>query len=315
MKRTGIVFVLALLFSIGITLVKDDPSPTGQGQSGGFFVHYEEFSSDYIEPRPVDVWLPPGYEKNLDRSYPVLYMHDGQLVFKKSTSPYTSFWYKPFDWYIDGVFWETDIIMSRLIQQGQIRPAIIVSIWFKKGNRGIEFMPQKPITDVPHPQWSIDGSQYMASDVISDRYLKFVVEELKPFVDRNYRTSSDRENTFIMGSSMGGLISAYAISEYPDVFGAAACLSTDWTHGDGAEISWYEEHWPEAGVHRLYFDYGTETWDAPFEPYQKKMDSVMRQHGYVHGVDWISRKFEGADHTPKAWRERLHIPLTFILGY
>ena len=316
MKHTTIVLSpFLLLLSIGIALVKNDSSATAPGQSDGSFVHYEEFSSDYIKPRPIDVWLPPGYETNLDQSYPVVYMHDGQLVFKKKTSPYSSFWYKPFDWYVDGLFWEADIIMSRLIHQGKIRPAILVSIWFKKGNRAIEFMPQKPITDVPHPMWSIDDSQYVAGDIISDRYLKFLVEELKPFVDQNYRTSPNMENTFIMGSSMGGLISAYAISEYPDVFGAAACLSTDWTHGDGAEIKWYEKQWPKAGSHRLYFDFGTETWDAPFEPYQKKMDIVMRQHGYTEGVDWITKKFEGADHTPRAWRERLHFPLTFMLGY
>ena len=70
--------------------------------------------------------------------------------------------------------------------------------------------------------------------LVSDNYLKFLVEELKPFVDKTYRTHPDRANTLVMGSSMGGMISAYAIAEYPDVFGGAACLSTDWTIGDGA---------------------------------------------------------------------------------
>ena len=175
-------------------------------------------------------------------------------------------------------------------------------------------MPQKPITMVETGLERIGDSDVTPDDVISDNYLKFLTKELKPFVDKNFRTLTDRDNTFVMGSSMGGLISAYAISEYPDIFGGAACLSTDWSHGDGAVIDWYKTHWPRAGSHRLYFDYGTESYDAPFEPFQKRMDNVMRQHGYVEEVDWVTKKFEGANHSPKAWRERLHIPLTFLLG-
>ena len=76
-RTTTVLFPFLLLLSIGIALVKNDSSATAQGQSDGSFVHYEEFSSDYIEPRPIDVWLPPGYEINLDQSYPVVYMHDG----------------------------------------------------------------------------------------------------------------------------------------------------------------------------------------------------------------------------------------------
>ena len=175
-------------------------------------------------------------------------------------------------------------------------------------------MPQKPITMVETGLERIGDSDVTPDDVISDNYLKFLTQELKPFVDKNFRTLTDRDNTFVMGSSMGGSISAYAISEYPDIFCGAACLSTDWTHGKGAEIDWYEQHWPRGGKHRLYFDYGTETHDAPFEPYQKRMDTVLHQHGYIEGEDWITKKFDGADHSPMAWRERLHIPLTFLLG-
>mgnify|MGYP003317286405 CR=1 FL=1 len=113
-----------------------------------------------------------------------------------------------------------------------------------------------------------------------------------------------------MGSSMGGMISAYAISQYPDVFAGAACLSTDWTVDNGAVIDWYGNNWPQAGSNRLYFDYGTET----YGPYQQQMDALMRKRGFIEGADWITRRFDGADHSPKAWRERLHIPLTFLLS-
>ena len=110
------------------------------------------------------------------------------------------------------------------------------------------------------------------------------------------------------------MISAYAITEYPDVFGGAACLSTDWTIGDGAVIAWYKDRWPDAGVHRIYFDHGTETYDAKYGPYQLKMDELMRSKGYRSGADWVTRRFDGADHSPRAWRERVHVPLKFLLG-
>ena len=71
---------------------------------------------------------------------------------------------------------------------------------------------------------------------------------------------------------------------------------------------------PPPGTHKLYFDYGTETLDALYEPFQLKLDAVMRQAVYTEGRDWITRKFPGAEHSEKAWRARVEIPLTFLLG-
>jgi len=187
-----------------------------------------------------------------------------------------------------------------------------------KGARGAEYMPQKPVTDEVWALLKEQGNNFSVEEggevMSSDNYLKFLVHELKPFVDENYRTLTDRDNTFVIGSSMGGLISAYAISEYPEVFGGAACMSSHWPVGDGVVIEWFDNHWPVAGVQRIYFDYGTETLDAAYEPYQKQMDEVMHKYGYTDGHDWTTRRFEGADHSPRAWRERLHIPLKFLLG-
>ena len=209
-----------------------------------------------------------------------------------------------------------------LDQQAEIgvnpfKPAIVVSVWADldaKPNRGLEYMPQKPVTDKVWEYLVDQEPPFAGGKIISDNYLKFLVHDLKPFIDKTYRTQPDRENTFVMGSSMGGMISAYAITEYPDIFGAAACLSTAWNIGDGVVIAWYEDHWPDAGIHRIYSDHGTETFDAEYGPYQLKMDEVMQSKGYRSGEDWISRRFDGADHSPRAWRERLHIPLIFLLG-
>ena len=100
-------------------------------------------------------------------------------------------------------------------------------------------------------------SDIRRDEISSDKYLSFLIKELKPYMDQNYRTKPDQKNTFIMGSSMGGMISAYAISEYPEIFGGAACLSTHWPLGGNSVTSWYENHWPSAGEHKIYFDRGT----------------------------------------------------------
>ncbi len=259
----------------------------------------------------MDVWLPEGYDPASSDRYPVVYMHDGQMLFDHDTSPYAGW----------DVFWDVDKAMTRLVREGEIGPAIVVAIWmasWAKGARGAEYMPQKAVTDEVLRRMKADGRGFAVEDggleMTADNYLKFIVHELKPFIDETYRTQPSRDNTMVMGSSMGGLISAYAIAEYPGVFGGAACLSSDWTHGDGAVVQWLRSHLPSAGAHRIYFDHGTETYDANYGPFQRKMDEVMRQHGYRSGEDWITLRFEGADHSPKAWRERLHIPLKFLLG-
>jgi alpha-amylase len=258
------------------------------------------FPSRFVAPRQVDVWLPPGYDDNPRERYPVVYMHDGQNLFDPSTS-------------YGGNSWEVDRALSRLMQAGKIRGAIIVGLWNTGVNRAAEYMPRKAVTTpwinevpgiFPQPHFPIQ----------SDAYLKFLVEELKPRVDQAYRTKPDAPDTFVMGSSMGGLISAYALAEYPNVFGGAACISTHWPAGDGAVVDYLARHLPAPAAHRIYFDFGTETLDAKYEPFQLRMDAGLRQAGYSEGQNWITRKFPGAEHSEKSWRERVEAPLLFLLG-
>ena len=277
----------------------------------GSLVHHKDFPSQLIRPRPVDVWFPEGYDAESGERYPVIYMHDGQMIFHHPDSSLAGM----------DVFWDVDKVMTRLISNNEIRPAIVVSVWmadWETGARGAEYMPQKALTEEVwqrmregNPKWTAEAGGHVLS---SDNYLKFLVTELKPFIDETYPTLPDSADTFVLGSSMGGLISAYAIAEYPDVFGGAACMSTDWTIGEGVVARWFNDHWPTPGKNRIYFDYGTETFDAHYEPYQMKMDNVMRKYGYTEEEDWVTRRFEGADHSPKSWNARLHVPLTFLLG-
>ena len=176
---------------------------------------------------------------------------------------------------------------------------------------------QEALYAIEHPEF---GRIY-SGPIRSDAYLRFLVSELKPFIDERYPTLADRDNTYLMGSSMGGLISIYAISEYPEVFGGAACLSTHWPGslypGESPFPSlmreYLAEHIPGPEGHRLWFDYGSEGLDASYAGYQRKVDGIVRNKGY--GNDrWITFHAAGANHDENAWRARLHHPLTFLLA-
>ena len=265
----------------------------------GRLAGHAQFPSVHVAARNVQVWLPPGYASRAAR-YPVLYMHDGQNLFDPALS-YT------------GVDWGVDETMTRLVEEGAVREAIVVGVW-NTPKRFEEYMPRKAVGEGSRDS-GIEGMAPIAGgDLLSDAYLRFLVEELKPFVDRRYRTLAGPQDTMIMGSSMGGLISLYALAEYPQVFGAAAGVSTHWPAGDGAVIDYLSASLPRPGLHRVYFDYGTRGVDARYAPFQARMDGVMRASGYRPGRQWMTHRFEGAGHSESAWRRRLHVPLLFLLS-
>ena len=269
------------------------------GVTGELRTH-EKVTSRFVDERRVDVWLPPGYARDPKHRFPVLYMHDGQNLFDPALS------------YI-GVDWGVDEAMTRLSAAGTAREAIVVGIW-NTPKRFAEYMPAKALSESGLPDDWTDMDWMRKETIVSDGYLRFIVEELKPFIDSSYRTLPGREDTFTMGSSMGALISLYALTEYPGVFGGAGCVSIHWPLGDGLVIDYMARHLPAPGSHRLYFDYGTATLDAGYEPYQRRADAVMRTAGWREGVDWLTRKYPGAEHSERAWRSRVDVPLTFLLG-
>ena len=189
--------------------------------SSGRIIRTENFSSKHVPARNVDVWLPDNYTAS--KKYAVLYMHDGQMLFDSSIT-----WNKQ--------EWGVDETLNQLMQQNKIRDCIVVGIWNGGKSRHPEYFPQKPFEALSKEEQQLVYSAYRSGGqsifsglpISSDNYLKFLVEELKPFIDKNYSTKTDASNTFVAGSSMGGLISLYALCEYPTIFGGAACLSTHW---------------------------------------------------------------------------------------
>ena len=256
------------------------------------------FPSRFVDARQVEVWLPPGYETSQAR-YPVLYVHDGQNIFDPATA-------------FGGADWGVDEWMTRLIGDGTVAPAIVVAVW-NTPKRYQEYMGAKAI-----PRDTIfstgAGRPPATGRPISDEYLRFLVEELKPYVDRTYRTRAGRDDTALMGSSMGGIISLYAMAEYPTVFGRVAALSTHWPAGDGAMLDYLARRLPAPDGRRVYLDRGTTTLDATYPAYQARADSLFRAKGYRDGSSLMTRVFDGAAHDERAWRTRLDEPLRFLLG-
>jgi predicted alpha/beta superfamily hydrolase len=301
---------VVLLFLLGLTTVAaadtatraPAPAPvpvTGPGVTGTV-VRYADMPSAYVARRNVDVWLPPSYGKDPAKRYPVLYMHDGQNLLDPATS-------------YGGVDWAVDEVLTGLIEKGAVREAIVVGVWNTPKRRD-EYMPQRPVQG--KIEFNVPGAEDLdAADIVSDRYLDFLVKELKPFIDATYRTLPGPADTLVMGSSMGGLISQYAMSKYPEVFGGAGCVSTHWPAGNGIALDDFAAHLPDPATHKYWFDYGTATLDALYEPYQQRADEILRKARYVEGQNWITRKFEGAEHSEKAWRLRVDQPLVFLLGH
>ena len=279
----------------------DRPVPGPPLGVEGTIRFYASFPSRFVAARNVEAWLPPQYARDTTARFPVLYVQDGQNAFDPATS------------YI-GVDWGLDETMTRLIAADSVRPAIMVAIW-NTPKRFDEYMPQKAVAGDTVFASGLEGLGPVTGHVISDAYLRFTVTELKPFIDRTYRTRAGPGDTFIMGSSMGGLIAAYAVMEYPDVFGGAACLSTHWPAANGAFLSYFMKAVPAPATHKFYFDHGTETLDAEYAPYQQRADSALRAAGYVAGKSWISRVIPGAEHSERAWRVRVDRPLEFLLGH
>ncbi len=264
----------------------------------GFLERYADVAVAGLLPRHVDVWLPANYQ-HTDESFPVIYMHDGQNLFDPAHS------------YI-GVDMGVDEAIENLIASQTSNGAIVVGIWNSE-QRIRDYLPAKPL----YTTSAAMQAQFAAAvggPPLSDEYLAWLVNQLKPQIDATYRTHPEPEHTSIMGASMGGLISLYALVQYPKVFGNAGCLSTHWPIGASPLVAWFGQHLPKAGKHRIYFDFGTEDLDAEYEPFQREMDALMQAAGYRQGRNWLTKKFVGAGHSERAWRERIELPLAFLLG-
>lgn len=284
--------------------------PAAAVRAAGSFIVLPKVASKNIGPAHVTIWLPPGYAKTRDR-WPVIYMHDGQNVFFPKRSGYNK-------------VWAADKAMVKLIGDGTTKGAIIVAVDHQPA-RARQYFPQE-IYNRLGAELRAEADRFLIGPIYSDAYLRFLVSELKPMIDKRYRTLADAEHSHVMGSSMGGLISLYAIAEYPQVFGRAACVSTHWPLAAPDRVGpakaevlaiWSDFLTERLGAprgRRIWFDHGDQTLDQFYGPYQTEIDRKLISIGWQPQREFETRSYPGAAHEENAWAARLPEILEWLLA-
>ena len=251
----------------------------------GLFRSHQNFTSKYVEPtHDVLVYLPPDYEDSPERCYPVLYLQDGQNIFDGATA------------FIPGQEWRVDETAEALIRGDEIEPLIIVGIYNAGAARMDEYTPTRD------PKIGQGGK--------ADQYGRMMIEELKPFIDSEYRTCTDASKTGLGGSSLGGLLTLHLGIRHPNVFGRLAVLSPS-VWWDRRRIVREVQALREKTRSKIWLDIGTGEGKTATQNVRLLRDA-LEQKGWEHGVDLAYFEAEGADHSEGAWAARIDSILRFL---
>jgi predicted alpha/beta superfamily hydrolase len=255
---------------------------------------HKDFHSQLLgNNRNLIVYLPPGYDSGSKRRYSVLYFHDGQNLFDGATS------------FISGQEWRLDETAQGLIAAGKIEPLIIVGLYNTGKDRVEEYTP------VQDPKYKVGGK--------ADLYGRMLVEEVKPFIDRAYRTLKDAKHTGLAGSSLGGLVSIYLGLKYPHVFGRVAVVSPSVFWGDKFIVH-YVEALRNKPDERIWLDIGTKEGRDDKEALEtvtnaRLLESTLIKKGWKPGKDLKYFEAQGAEHNERAWAARVGPILEFLFPH
>jgi enterochelin esterase-like enzyme len=261
------------------------------GARGDLRLH--EFRSKiFRNTRFIRVWLPPAYDaaENAGRHYPVLYLNDGQNLFEASTA-------------FGGVEWQVDETADRLIHEGAVPPMIVVGIDNTGEERLREYMPHRSL----HPRMlRVQGKHYP----------DFLMKEVMPFVEQNYRVATRPEDTGLGGSSLGALISLYTAIERPGIFGRLLLESPSLWASNRQLIkeSRSVRVWPE----RIFLAAGTAEAGSA-DRNRTVVDDVRELAAILRRAVLSEQRLrlvitEGGGHTERAWAARFPEALQFLFG-
>lgn len=206
----AILSLLISLFGICASAQADQYSSEQQADPGKVYRHYVN-STQLDDTYAVDVWVPADYDATRTKPYPVIYAQDGQNLFDPTVT-----WNRQ--------SWDIDAVLGRL--GNAVETPVVVGI-HNRLTRSADYLPHAPLaSDSTLEQKILTG--WGLKESRSDRYLDFIVNTVKPMLENSYNIRRDAAGVTAMGSSMGGLISLYAMCEYPQTFGNAICMSTHW---------------------------------------------------------------------------------------
>ncbi len=258
------------------------PTPPEHTLTGDFRTH-ENFRSAHLEhTHTLLVLLPPGYAEDQNRRYPVLYLHDGQNVFDKATSV--------------GEEWRVDETATAMIERREIAPLIIVGIYNTGEHRIDEYTP------TADPEKKHGGK--------ADQYARMLIEEIKPFIDREYRTHPDAANTGLGGSSLGGLLTIHLGIRHPNVFSRLAALSPS-VWWDKRVIVREVNELPGKLPLKIWLDAGTQEGEEVITDARALRDALVTK-GWVVGQDLGYVEAEGGQHNEASWAARVDPVLRFL---
>ena len=259
-----------------------EAAPVEHTLTGEFRTH-EAFRSTYLEhDHTVMVFLPPGYDPDVAVRYPVLYMHDGQNVFDRATSV--------------GEEWQVDETAHDLMTKGEIAPLIVVAVYNTGEHRIDEYAP------TPDPDKGGGGR--------ADDYGRMLVQELKPFIDREYNTLPGAASTGLGGSSLGGLLTMYLGVRYPTVFSRLAVMSPSVWWDDRMILREVGQLGAKPAT-RIWLDSGTQEGAETITNTRALRDALFAK-GWAEGTDLAYHEAEGGEHNEKSWSARVAPMLKFL---
>lgn len=263
----------------------------------GSFAEHKKVSSDFLSmPHNVTVYLPPGYndDANTNKRYPVLYAHDGQNLFHKKAA-------------FGGNEWRLDENAEALMAEGLLPPIIIVGI-HNNAKRIDEYTP----THIKAGQ-----NKYLKNGGGGElrQYARFIVEKLKPFIDRTYRSKRGRANTGVMGSSLGGIASLYILGWHPETFSRAACISPSFWWDSQTVFRDLDKLQFPPDV-RIYLDGGWKEGadESSMITYMRTVYEKLQERKLGDFSNLLYYEDPDGIHSESAWAKRGRWPLLFLFG-
>jgi predicted alpha/beta superfamily hydrolase len=243
--------------------------------------------------RNIDIYLPPSYYRNQNKTYPVIYMHDGNNLFDPAIS-------------FAGVPWQVDKTIEKLAVKGLIEEVIVVGI-HNTPSRSYEYT------------WTPMKFKNQAEGGGGPQYAEFIINELKAFVDAKYRTAKSRQDTAVMGSSLGGLISFYLGLHHSDTFSKIGVISPSFWWGYGEALKDVQNIKPDL---KIWMDMGAREGQCSCCNHKKnwhitnlrKMKEKLISKGYKEGQNLGYFEDEEGQHNEYSWGRRFHQPLMFFFG-